>query len=481
MQYLPVHWYEGLFLRPHHFQAADRHFAELLHTSLEFDHPYSHGIRSIQIDAGRLSENKFAIQGLRARMPLGSIIDLDVGQKQLAEIDLEAAFQKRASVLVYLALPWVQLGIPNVGAKQPEKTVERADLRTIPPYYQVTLNLQDESRGGNVQPIQFRTLNWCLLTEDEVREGYDVLPLARVERSSSRDGRARIDPEYIPPALTTDAWPGLADDIIRATVDILAKKIKDMGAQIASRGVTFDSREPGDLARLLMLDRLFESQAGLGVIASAPVHPFVAYLEMARIIGRIAVFSDRVLPEIPRYDHDNLGAIFHKLMDLIKTRVNALRTYEFDQRYFIGTGTGMQVALDPKWFDSGWQWFVGVHRGELTDQECQELLSGKLDWKLGSRRQVESLFTKGAEGLNLAPLQRLPRALPVSRDWVYFEVSRANDAWKDVQADQSLAMRLNHSIISNPDQLRQGARWLIVNWKDRQVALQFALFAVPSE
>ncbi len=39
MQYLPVHWYEGLFLRPHHFQAADRHLAELLHTSLEFDQP----------------------------------------------------------------------------------------------------------------------------------------------------------------------------------------------------------------------------------------------------------------------------------------------------------------------------------------------------------------------------------------------------------------------------------------------------------
>jgi len=124
---------------------------------------------------------------------------------------------------------------------------------------------------------------------------------------------------------------------------------------------------------------------------------------------------------------------------------------------------------------------VGVHKGELTDQECHELLSSKLDWKLGSRRQVESLFTKGAEGLNLAPLQRLPRALPVSRDWVYFEVSRGNDAWKDVHNDQSLAMRLNLSIISNPNELRQGARWLIVNWKDRQVALQFALFAVAGE
>jgi Bacterial Type VI secretion, VC_A0110, EvfL, ImpJ, VasE len=130
-------------------------------------------------------------------------------------------------------------------------------------------------------------------------------------------------------------------------------------------------------------------------------------------------------------------------MDLSKTRLNALRTYEFEQRYFVGMGLGMQVTLDTKWFESNWQWYVGVHKGELTDQECHELLSSKLDWKLGSRRQVESLFTKGAEGLNLTPLQRLPRALPVSRDWIYFEVSRGNNAWKDVHNDQSLAISNN--------------------------------------
>jgi type VI secretion system protein ImpJ len=481
MQYLPVHWYEGLFLRPHHFQAADRYLAELLQTSLEFDHPYSYGIRSIQIDTGRLAEKKFAIQGLQARMPSGTLIDLDVGQNQIAEIDLEDAFKKKSTVLVYLALPGVQLGIPNVGTKQPEKTADKAEMRTVPPYYQVTLNLQDESRGGNDQPIQFKILNWSLLTEHDVRDGYDVLRLAQVKRASARDGRAQIDPDYIPPALTTDAWQGLAKDIIQATVDILANKIKELGPQIANRGVTFDSRELGDLARLLMLDRLFESHAGLNGLASATVHPFIAYLEMARIVGRIAVFRDRVAPEIPSYDHDNLGPIFLKLMELIKVRVNALRTYEFEQRYFVGMRMGMQVELDPKWFDAGWRWFVGVHRGELTDQQCEELLSGKLDWKLGSRRQVESLFTKGAEGLKLTPPQGLPRALPVSRDWVYFEVSRLGEAWKDVQADLSLAMRLNLSIISNPDQLKEGARVLIVNWKDSQVILQFALFAVPGD
>ena len=39
-------------------------------------------------------------------------------------------------------------------------------------------------------------------------------------------------------------------------------------------------------------------------------------------------------------------------------------------------GDGMQVSLEPKWFNADWQWFVGVNKGELTTSECRELLVG---------------------------------------------------------------------------------------------------------
>ena len=139
----------------------------------------------------------------------------------------------------------------------------------------------------------------------------------------------------------------------------LATKIKELGGR-SPTGASPSIVVARDLARLLMLDRLFESHAGLNALASAHgVHPFVAYTEMARTVGRLAIFVDRMLPQIPPYDHDDLGTVFHKLMDLIRTRVNSLRTYEFEQRYFVGMGQGMQVTLDPRWFESNWQWFVG--------------------------------------------------------------------------------------------------------------------------
>src|SRR6476469_8516675 len=45
MRNLPVFWHEGMFLRPQHFQAADRYWSELAEVSQQLDHPYYYGLR----------------------------------------------------------------------------------------------------------------------------------------------------------------------------------------------------------------------------------------------------------------------------------------------------------------------------------------------------------------------------------------------------------------------------------------------------
>ncbi|MEK6237990.1 MAG: type VI secretion system baseplate subunit TssK, partial [Planctomycetales bacterium] len=75
-------------------------------------------------------------------------------------------------------------------------------------------------------------------------------------------------------------------------------------------------------------------------------------------------------------------------------------------------------------------------------------------------------------------LNRPPRALPRSQEWVYFQVTRGNAAWMDVQATETLAMRLQDRLIRNLSNL-QGQRKMIVSYKGSEAELQFALFAVP--
>ena len=146
----------------------------------------------------------------------------------------------------------------------------------------------------------------------------------------------------------------------------------------------------------------------------------------------------------------------------------------------MGVGLGMQVTLESRWFNSDWQWYIGVRKGDLSVQEIRDLLSpGQLDWKFGSSRQVEMLFQHRAEGLQLTPVERSIRALPTRQDWIYYEIPRKDTpAWRDVQQTQTLALRLKDSLILNQDRL-QGETQLVVSARGRRVPLQFALFAVP--
>ncbi len=142
----------------------------------------------------------------------------------------------------------------------------------------------------------------------------------------------------------------------------------------------------------------------------------------------------------------------------------------------------MQASLEPAWFHPNWDWCIGVKKGDLSTQECRELLSGReLDWKLGSSRNVENIFLRGAEGLKLRPLDRPIHGLPARPDWIYYEVVQdesPGSAWLDVVQTQTLAMRLKDSLILNKDRL-QGEKEIVVAVLGQKVRLQFALFAIP--
>ncbi len=471
MRNLAVHWYEGLFLRPQHFQAGDRFWSETLQTSGQWDNHYNYGLRRVEISHEAIGNYQFQVNSCHARLMDGTLVALDPGQG-LDRLDLKEAFAKETTVRVFLAVPKLSMGRANVGTLQsPGKCRYVEERRSV----------QDESEGGNDQELEFRSLNVRLMLSTQELEGYEVLPIAQVQRVGQQEAAPTLDVGYIPPLLAVDAWPPLGRDVVRAIYDRVGKKIEVLSEQVINRGITLGSQEPGDLDRLLMLSELNVAYATLGVMAFAEgIHPLRAYVELCRLVGRLAIFGpQRRTPEVPRYDHDDLAGIFYWVREQIELLLDSIRDYEYEQRFFIGEGKGMRVTLESKWFQADWQWFVGVARGGLNEKECLALLSpGGLDWKLGSARQVDALFQYGAAGLHLTPLPQAPRALPPRGDWSYYEVSRQDAAWKDVLETQTLAMRLKDTLIANRANL-QGERKLVVVLGDRQAALQFALFAVP--
>ncbi|MCA9263596.1 MAG: type VI secretion system baseplate subunit TssK [Planctomycetales bacterium] len=488
MTTLNVQWYEGLFLRPQHFQASERYWSERLHQSQRWDHPHHFGLRTVSFSDEALRNHKFEIKSLQARMRDGTLVDIGVGNEpdridlkpsleQLSRVtaDLSDALDSDTAIRIYLAVPKLQLGRENVSDGGPGDETR---------FIQTVMEVHDENRGGSDQQIYFRNLNTRILLSTDDLSGYELLPIAQVRRANEREAAPIIDDEYVPPVLTVAAWPGLGRDRIRAIYDIIGQKIEVISEQLRDRGVVRHSSDPADAERVSMLERLNEAYSTLGVIAFTDgVHPLDAYTELCRIVGQLSIFGDdRRARELPPYDHENLGPIFTEIRRRIEELIYSVRDYEYQQRYFVGVGMGIQVALEPRWFNSDWNWFIGVQKGELTEQECRTLLSpGHLDWKLGSSRQVEILFQRRASGIGLKPVQRAIRALPARPDWVFYEVARDDSpAWRDVQETQTMAMRFKDSLIMNQDRL-QGEKRLVVNANGRPVTLQFALFAIPND
>lgn len=488
MQHLPVHWYEGAFLRPHHFQAADRYWANSLRTESWFNNPHNYGLVSIDFSREALANHQFEIRRLQARMRDGTLIDIGIGEEPdrvdltrpiseltAATLHLEEALDRESLIRIYLAIPKMRLGRTNVGATDSEKAGE---LR----YLEAEVSLPDESWGGDEQEIQFRRLNVQLVVSTQDLSGFEILPIAQIKRSSEGESAPQLDATFIPPILSIDAWPGLSRDIVRTIYDIIGQKIEVLSQQVVNRGIGLDSRDPGDTERMLMLSQLNSAYGALSILAfDRGVHPRVAYVELCRIVGQLSIFGpERRISQLMPYDHDNLYEIFMDIRIRIESLIHVVRDYEVQQRYFVGVGLGMQVSLDPRWFNSDWQWFIGVDKGELTQKECLDLLSpGQLDLKLGSSRQVEFLFKQRASGVKLNPVERQVRALPGRADWVFFEVPRQETpAWRDVQETQTLAIRLKDSSIANLDRL-QGQQTLVVAAMGRKIPLKFALFAVP--
>jgi len=473
MRHLPVHWYEGLFLRPHHFQAADRHWQETLFSSSSWDHPHYWGILDLQYSRDALSGGQLEVRSLRARMRDGTLVDRGDGNP-LDRVDLKSAFAKESVITAYVTVPRLRLGEKNVGTNgEPPGTTRFRESRRLQ---------QDDAGGGNDQEISFRELDVQIRLSTDELSGFETLPIGRFRRTGESAAAPELEVEYIPPAIALRAWPPLAE-LYRDICDIISRKRDVLSAQVGGNGLDFDLHAPADVERVLMFITLNQLLGGLSVFASTRLaHPFQAYTELCRAAGALASFDRNRLGEtLPAYDHDDLGTVFRTLRERIERSIRSVQDYPYYQRYFQGVGLGMQVSLDPEWFHSDWQWLVGVRKGELSDTELRELLSpGKLDWKLGSARQVEMLFTQRLPGLGLRPVTHKLPALPSQRDWMYLEVPRdEGPAWRDVQASQTLAIRFKDSLILNRDRL-QGERRLMVNDDGDRVPLEMALFAVPT-
>lgn len=470
----PVHWYQGLFVRPQHLQAADRHWSEASHTSQHWDHPYGYGLHSFSYSKDALASGHFRVEELDGRLRDGTLVRLESGQE--LEVDLKQAFEEQlsadgeSSVMIYVGLPKLNLGGVNVS---------KNGANGFTRFKRMHQTVMDENGQDSGQPVEFRKLNLRLIVGSDT-SGYEVMPIARVKSTSERDVQPVLDESYIPPVLSTRSWNHLRRHYIQGIRDVIQGNMDTLSEPVRQLSVGRHSLEPADSGRVSMLDRLNEAYTTLDVMAPAlGVHPFDAYMELARILGRLSIFgNDRRAAQIEPYDHDNLGFIFNDIREKILGILYATQFDEYLRANFEGHGSTMLARLGPEWFDPDWEWYLGVERGGVSESNLRELIERSDDWYwvFGSAEQVENLFHIRQNGLRREIISTTIPDLPSRQYWTYYKISQdeyESPGWAEIRRTQSVAMR-----VRNFDELT-GARHLDVVTPDgNRARLRFSLFAI---
>ncbi len=472
-----------MFLRPQHFQSADRHWHEVIATADQFDHAYYYGLVNVSINEKALANFQLEIVGCQARMHDGTLLSfdashverIDLGQGLNGPKGLDKVFVDHDSVTVFLCVPKFVEGRANVA--QPNNVGNGNASR----YVAYQIERDEEAAGGNRQPISFRDVNVRILLSTDDRNGYDCLPLLRLRQSSKEDSTLVLDNDYFPPCLVIQAWPELYFNVVRAIYDMIAQQVDKLSTILINRQISWSNQHPGDLEKMYLAGVLNEAVGTLNCLAFAQgVHPFVAYTALCQIIGRLSILGpEKKAPDFPKYDHDDLANIFKWAMRTIEKLIYQMPDELVETRWFVGVGSNkLQVNLDPKWLTREWTLYLGIRSASKTVREIEEVLkSSGLDWRFGSVDQVDDIFRDRKTGVRFDPVAQTPSPLADRGNWLFFSISpiQGADYWEHCRLTNSLAARIADQQIF---QHRIEQRELVVQLGGQLISFEFAMFAV---
>jgi len=460
-----IYWNEGLFLRPHHFQANDRYQAIQQYYPVQLLSGQTAGIGLLEIDLDALANHIFRIKTLKAMLPDRTIADIP-GESATVTNNFKALLDRDSSVTFLLGIPMLSLGRANSKVAE-ESTLTRNQIEAV--------TVEDENDGQRPEEILVKRLNFRLLTQSDKTDGLAVLTLARVIRSNRPDGAPQLDPDFYPPLFLANGYAPMADNIIQYLLNRVGRKATGVATQLRAGGLGMGAREPLLLSQLNCLNAAHGALQAMANNVSTTVGEL--YLELCRLAGALAVYGQsRLLPPLPTLDSWEPHKTFVPLRRLIEEYLDMIVEPEFKDRPFIGAGLRMQVTLEPAWLQPDWGMFIGVQSDQPTEEVVRILTQpGVLDMKVGSADQADAFYRAGKAGLSFTPIKTPPRVLPPGV--TYFQLSRdqTGSEWGDVKRTLSLAIRFNENRVQGNIQDQQV---LTLSLGGKTSRIQFTLFVV---
>lgn len=409
-----VAWREGQFLRPQHFQQADRALLWQLRVRADSLQPYAWGLTEVEIDEDLAALGKFALVRAKGVMPDGTPFSIP-DEMALPALDIPADTR---DAVVYLTLPAAQ-----TGAQEFEEAESAGpDIRFL---VQESDIADCFSKDRSQEPIEVARPNLRMGVTRDQTYGRILCGLGQVREMQGK--KVMFDDRYIPPLLDIRASRPLRHGL----VDILGR-CEQRADELALRAVEATDGGAETFASFLLLQALNRSIPVLRHLESLPVvHPERMYQELASIAGEIAtlVKPERKAPPLPPYDHENLRATFEPLFDLLQSMLSAV----FDRSAIqlpleaMGPGAWTSTITDRNLYQHGY-FYLAVRAAASVD-EVRQMFPAVA--KIGAVEKMRQIVDSALPGVPLRHTPTPPSQLRVLPGFVYFELDRGVADWRD--------------------------------------------------
>jgi type VI secretion system protein ImpJ len=191
---------------------------------------------------------------------------------------------------------------------------------------------------------------------------------------------------------------------------------------------------------LLMLQAINRYETMLTHVARTAVHPEQLFRLWIEAAGELATFtsnSRRPRP-LPAYQHERLRESFVPVFQALEEALNTIFAetavpIPLEQRKF---GFWLGRVNDRTLLESAI--FVLAVKAELTADEVQRRVGTQL--KIGPPERIEDIVTRALRGVPAPPTQGAPRQVPIHSGFVYFELDRSNDLWREIRVAGAVAL-----------------------------------------
>ena len=257
---------------------------------------------------------------------------------------------------------------------------------------------------------------------------------AVVERQA--DNRVVLDRRYVPPVLDVGADPTLAG-ILRDVHGLLHQRGDALAERVSQPGPG-GVAEIADFLWLLTINRFEPYFSHLA--ATAPLHPERLYAVCLELAGELCTFTrdtHRPVP-YPTYRHDDLAASFAPVVADIRRSLSMVLERNAIPIDLQLRAHGLRVASIPDGELLRTARFVLAAKAQMPTERLQIGLPTLM--KIGPGERIRDLVNLNLPGIVLRSLPVAPRQIPYHAGFLYFELDRDGDLWKQTEKSGTLAM-----------------------------------------